>query len=576
MKNKREKKYLIDNEKLMSEWDWVKNNELNFNPNNLTLGNNKDRVFWICEKGHSWKTTIYCRSTFKTNCPYCYGRYATKETCLATLNPLLTKEWDFDKNIELTPYEVKPNSHKEVWWKCNKGHSWKAFISDRNSRGNGCPICNAESHSSFPEQSLYFFIKQVCPDALNRYKYNKKFEADIFIPSKNIAIEYDGFYYHKNNLNDIKKDNYFKQEGIVLIRVKEGVETSTTDNIIGVKRVPSISDLENSFNELFILLNKNHNISMPKEINIKEKELDILNLFIGKQKEESIASNPKLYKEWDFEKNLNIDPSLISIYSNRNFWWICEKRHSWKASCNNRIKGKDCPVCSNRVILQGFNDLETVNPNLIKYWNFEKNLISPKEVSYGSDKKVWWTCENGHDYYMAIQRVSSGRGCPICAGKKVVTGVNDLYTLFPQLILEWDYNYNEKDPKNITAYTDYKAKWICNKCNHSWIATVQSRTKGRGCPKCARLIAKKSLQLSKVKEQGSLADDNPDLLNEWNWAKNGLLNLNPYELPPGSTEKAWWTCRICNHEWQTQINLRAKLGCGCQHCNNRRNKKPKS
>ena len=41
MAEKKEKRYVSDNAQLMAEWDWEKNNELNFDPRTLTLGNNK-------------------------------------------------------------------------------------------------------------------------------------------------------------------------------------------------------------------------------------------------------------------------------------------------------------------------------------------------------------------------------------------------------------------------------------------------------------------------------------------------------------------------------------------------------
>jgi hypothetical protein len=30
-------------------------------------------------------------------------------------NPILAKEWNYDKNKELTPMDVLPNSEKKVW-----------------------------------------------------------------------------------------------------------------------------------------------------------------------------------------------------------------------------------------------------------------------------------------------------------------------------------------------------------------------------------------------------------------------------------------------------------------------------
>jgi hypothetical protein len=73
-------------------------------------------------------------------CPFCCGRWASKENNLAVVNPKLAKEWHPRKNIGLTPFNVTPRSGKKVWWRCKEGHEWQARISNR-SRGVGCPRC---------------------------------------------------------------------------------------------------------------------------------------------------------------------------------------------------------------------------------------------------------------------------------------------------------------------------------------------------------------------------------------------------------------------------------------------------
>lgn len=57
--------------------------------------------------------------------------------------PELIAEWDYDKNdMEGTfPSDVTRGSHKTVWWKCSKGHLWKAPVYDRTA-GRGCPYCS--------------------------------------------------------------------------------------------------------------------------------------------------------------------------------------------------------------------------------------------------------------------------------------------------------------------------------------------------------------------------------------------------------------------------------------------------
>lgn len=95
---------------------------------------------WRCRKGHEWKVKVYSRSA-GNGCPYCYGRYATEDNCLAKLFPKIAREWHPTKNGNLIPNDIKSQSSKKIWWKCKKGHEWLAQISDR-ARGSGCPYCS--------------------------------------------------------------------------------------------------------------------------------------------------------------------------------------------------------------------------------------------------------------------------------------------------------------------------------------------------------------------------------------------------------------------------------------------------
>ena len=63
-----------------------------------------------------------------------------KDNCLAALRPDLVKEWDYEKNYPLTPFDIAPYSNKKVWWKCKCGHSYDATVANK-SKGNNCPYC---------------------------------------------------------------------------------------------------------------------------------------------------------------------------------------------------------------------------------------------------------------------------------------------------------------------------------------------------------------------------------------------------------------------------------------------------
>ena len=204
---------------LATEWNHERNCGLM--PMDVLPNSNK-KVWWKCSKGHEWQSTVANRNN-GNGCPYCLGRYAVKgENDLQTVNPTLAKEWNYEKNDDLKPEEFTANSNKDVWWKCSKGHVWHASIANR-SKGNGCPVCNSERKTSFPEYALAYYLKRSGLDVVHSYRA-KGYELDIYIPSLKIAIEYDGYYWHKNRMRkDIEKNYKCKKDGIKLYRLREGL-----------------------------------------------------------------------------------------------------------------------------------------------------------------------------------------------------------------------------------------------------------------------------------------------------------------------------------------------------------------
>lgn len=63
---------------------------------------------------------------------------------LATRNPELAAQWDYDKNDGVTPRDILPGSNKKYWWVCPEcGNEWQAVVGSRNS-GCGCPKCKGK------------------------------------------------------------------------------------------------------------------------------------------------------------------------------------------------------------------------------------------------------------------------------------------------------------------------------------------------------------------------------------------------------------------------------------------------
>ena len=81
------------------------------------------------------------------------------------------------------------------------------------------------------------------------------------------------------------------------------------------------------------------------------------------------------------------DPTTLAAGSKKKVGWKCEQDHTWLAIVASRKRGNGCPICSNKKVLAGFNDLATTNPELAAQadgWN-------SASVTKGSNKN-WIRC----------------------------------------------------------------------------------------------------------------------------------------------------------------------------------------
>jgi hypothetical protein len=391
------------NPALLKEWNYKKN--INVDPKTIKSASNV-KVWWICDRGHEWDASIQNRSR-GNGCPYCSGRQAIiGENDLFTTIPELKNEWNYKKNINIDPKTIKSGSGKKVWWICDKGHEWEATVDNRN-RGSGCPECSSQLKTSYPEQYFYFHLSNIFKNTINRYKdkKNKISEIDIFIKDIMIGVEYDGYYYHKND-KDTKK-NILLKNGIILISIKETLNfKKDINNVIYVRQPVTEEKLKDTLERLLSLINKIKNTQI-KYIVKEENRLLILSNYRNLIVSNSIfVTHPQLLKEWNNEKNLKLNPKTITSGSHIKVWWICDKGHEWEAIVSKRTQGSGCPYCSG---------LASKNPALLKEWNYKKNInVDPKTIKSGSGKKVWWICDKGHEWEAKITNRNQGRGCPVC------------------------------------------------------------------------------------------------------------------------------------------------------------------
>lgn len=452
------------------------------------------RVAWQCPKGHKWVARI-CKRTAGQNCPFCSNKRIDETNSLLSLRPEMALEWDSQRNGNLSPGNVGVGSGKRVWWICSRGHRWKATIYSRCQMGSNCPQCNPRT-SRTEIRVLCELRKLVDPEALWRKKI-AGFEADIFLVSRNLVVEVDGFPWHAGERavsRDARKTLAFSNAGYRVIRVRE-------QRLAQLSGCVTVSFTEASI--LYcckmlireILSMTDRDLPLPQNI---QSYLDG-NAFAAQAEYESLvaalpgpepgyalsSTNPELIDEWDVEKNAPLEISKVHRSSSVSAWWRCKHGHSWRSSVANRSKGHGCPFCAG-VRISDERRWSVRFPDLVREWNSRRNGGPAGETNVNMNSSVWWVCEVGHEWQTAISnRTRLGTGCPFCKGKRP-TSERNLQTLYPDVSRLFDCLKNDPgDPRFYLAGSEKPVWWKCP-VGHSWQRSIAKQVKsGERCPFCA-------------------------------------------------------------------------------------------
>jgi len=277
---------------------------------------------------------------------------------------------------------------------------------------------------------------------------------------------------------------------------------------------------------------------------------------------------PELLKEWYYKKNIHLNPESIMPYSHKKVWWKCSQGHEWQIAVAARTKKKSgCPFCSGRLASDD-NCLQTLYPELAKEWHPTKNgKLTPKDVTTGTDKKVWWQCDKGHSWKAAVHsRVGKKpTGCPYCSGR-YATADNNLAINFPELLKEWHYKKNDPlKPDELRPGSNKKVWWRCAK-GHEWRIDPNKRIgkDATGCPYCAGNV-KRDLEdfRSLIKARGG------DLLSEQYKGAHTPLKVqcnqgHIFKISfPNARQGRWCPyCsisigeRMCRHAFETLLQIK--------------------
>ena len=172
---------------------------------------------------------------------------------------------------------------------------------------------------------------------------------------------------------------------------------------------------------------------------------------------------PTIAAEWDYEKNKGIDINSIVPGSTKKVWWKCSTcGNEWESKISNCTRrGTGCLKCGKIIAAQHKHETALAESGcitdelLISEWNYEKNEgKKPSDYTVASNQSVWWRCSKcNYEWESKVgNRTILKRGCPCCANRVVVPGVNDLATKRPDLATQWHKTKNgDLTPQQVTV-----------------------------------------------------------------------------------------------------------------------------
>jgi hypothetical protein len=217
------------------------------------------------------------------------------------------------------------------------------------------------------------------------------------------------------------------------------------------------------------------------------------------------TTHPQIASRWDYSRN-SVTPQQVKIGVNKKFFFVCDKdpEHTPEMYLPNLRKNPSaCTQCWQEPLECGKNDFGCLHGNLVPHFlGMPKSEVDPHSVRPGDERSFLWKCLNGeeHTFERTLYTMTSKRSrqtCPVCMNRKIISGLNSLKDLAPDIAAEWDFKSNkvfgDLSPETVSPKSGYEVFWTCNVGHPSYKAAIWNRTSAEtGCPNCASYGFKKA------------------------------------------------------------------------------------
>lgn len=462
----------------------------------------------------------------------------SKQNLLRDVRPeLFAQLKDKENNKDITC-----GSSKKIEWQCEHGHTWFATTRNRVVRNDGCPFCSglyaipgetdlATTHPEIAKQLVDTSLGTILKANSHRKVAWKCEKGHIWTTSVVTRVAGNGCPFCSGRL-----------------AIPGETDLATTHPELAAQLVDqtlAITLKAGSDKKVEWQCEYGHMWITSVSNRVKGRGCPWCAGKYGKVEDNTLAGTyPKLAMQL-------VDKSLatkLKPQSNKKVEWECEHGHRWFAAVTSRTsKDAGCPFCSGLLAIPGETDLATTHPELSAEL-VDQSLAT--KLKSNSHKKVSWKCTRGHIWDATVANRVRGTNCPICAGKQVLVGFNDLYTTHEALCEEL---VDKKIGYKVTAGSHKEVEWQCSICGNIWTALIKERAlRGKGCPYCSGRIA--------IPNVNSLNVTHPEIAAEL--VDKSLATV----LKSGSGQSVEWECPTCHNRWFATVYNRVGNKSGCPLC----------
>lgn len=351
---------------------------------------------------------------------------------ISNVHPELVCEWS-DRNLPLTVNDVTFGSNKRYWWKGICGHEWQASAKSR-SAGEKCPICsgarvvegindlqtrNPEIATEWSNKNYPLFPTMVSVGSHKKviWRCDKGHEWTASVKSRTINGTGCPFCSHNAVLAGFND--------LATVYPRLAAEWSDRNYPLTANMVTACVN-----RKVWWKCSKGHEWNTLISTRAGGSKCPYCSgILLLKGFNDFATIHPELAVEWS-DKNLPLKPDMVNAKSTKKVWWKCpDCGYEWQSLVKSRVKGTVCPVCAERTVFSGYNDLISTDPDLAMAWDYEKNKeLNPHKLSRNSMYSVWWKCPHDHSWKeKIIERAVEGATCKQCE--------EEFQSVFPELLI---------------------------------------------------------------------------------------------------------------------------------------------